>query len=54
MTVSTATAALYLECGRQLSPHFFSERRLAGPESERTRDFLARIEPESVTVWPRA
>ena len=47
------TYPLYLECGRQLSPHFFSERRLAEPESERTRDFLARIEPESVTVWPR-
>jgi len=48
------TYPLYLECGRQLSPHFFNERRLAEPESERTREFLARIEPESVTVWPRA
>jgi predicted nucleotidyltransferase len=43
----------YLECGRQLSPHFFSEQRLAQPESERTREFLARIGPEAVTVWPR-
>jgi predicted nucleotidyltransferase len=47
------TYPLYLECGRQLSPHFFSERRLAAPESERTREFLARIGPEAVTVWPR-
>jgi predicted nucleotidyltransferase len=47
------TYPLYLECGRQLSPHFFSERRLAQPESERTSEFLARIGPESVTVWPR-
>src|SRR5919199_48574 len=31
------TYALYLACGRQLSPHFFSERRLAEPEDERTR-----------------
>jgi hypothetical protein len=47
------TYPLYLECGRQLSPHFFSERRLARPESKRTREFLARIGPEAVTVWPR-
>lgn len=46
------TYPLYLECGRQLSPHFFSRRRLADPESERTRDFLARIEPDAVAVWP--
>jgi predicted nucleotidyltransferase len=45
------TYPLYLESGRQLSPHFFSERRLAAPESARTRDFLARIGPEAVTVW---
>jgi len=47
------TYPLYLECGRQLSPHFFPERRLAAPESERTRDFLARIGPDAPTVWPR-
>jgi predicted nucleotidyltransferase len=47
-----ATYPLYLECGRQLSPHFFSERRLAEPESERTRAFLARVEPEARAVWP--
>jgi predicted nucleotidyltransferase len=49
-----ATYPLYLECGRQLSPHFFSERRLAEPESERTRMFLARVEPEALRVWPPA
>jgi predicted nucleotidyltransferase len=47
------TYPLYLECGRQLSPHFFSEQRLAQPESKRTREFLARTGPEAVTVWPR-
>jgi predicted nucleotidyltransferase len=48
----TETYPLYLECGRQLSPHFFSERRLAEPESAHARNFLARIGPEAVTVWP--
>jgi hypothetical protein len=45
------TYPLYLECGRQLSPHFFSERRLAAPESELTREFLGRVADESVLVW---
>jgi hypothetical protein len=49
-----ATYPLYLECGRQLSPHFFTERRLASPEDERTREFLADIAPDTVTVWPAA
>jgi hypothetical protein len=41
----------YLECGRQLSPQFFSEARLAEPECERTRAFLERVEADAVTVW---
>jgi predicted nucleotidyltransferase len=48
------TYPLYLECGRQLSPHFFSEDRLAAPPDERTREFLERIEPEARVVWPAA
>jgi predicted nucleotidyltransferase len=48
------TYPLYLECGRQLSPHFFSEARLAAPDDERTREFLERIEPEACVVWPAA
>ena len=48
------TYALYLECGRQLSPHFFGERRLAAPDDERTREFLARIAGEARVVWPPA
>jgi predicted nucleotidyltransferase len=47
------TYPLYLECGRQLSPHFFSEARLAAPENERTRAFLAGIGPDALVVWPR-
>jgi predicted nucleotidyltransferase len=46
------TYPLYLQCGRQLSPHFFSERRLAEPEDERTRDFLGDVMPDAVPVWP--
>ena len=45
------TYPLYLECGRQLSPHFFSERRISEPESEHTRAFLDRIEADAVAVW---
>jgi predicted nucleotidyltransferase len=48
------TYPLYLECGRQLSPHFFSERRLAEPEDDRTREFLRRVESDLVPVWPEA
>jgi predicted nucleotidyltransferase len=46
------TYPLYLECGRQLSPHFFGKRRLAAPENARTRELLDRIAAESVVVWP--
>ena len=48
------TYALYLECGRQLSPHFFSEERLAAPGDDRTREFLERIAGEVRIVWPAA
>lgn len=46
------TYALYLECGRQLSPHFLSEARLAAPDDERTREFLERIAGETLVAWP--
>jgi predicted nucleotidyltransferase len=46
------TYPLFLDCGRQLSPHFFSERRLAEPDDERTRDFLGRVTPDVMPVWP--
>jgi Nucleotidyltransferase domain len=46
------TYPLYLECGRQLSPHFFSEQRLARPPDERARAFLRRVETDLVVVWP--
>jgi hypothetical protein len=46
------TYPLYLECGRQLSPQFFSERRLAEPDDERTREVLRHIAADGVCVWP--
>jgi len=46
------TYPLYLECGRQLSPQFFSERRLVEPDDERTREFLRHIAIDGVCVWP--
>jgi predicted nucleotidyltransferase len=45
------TYPLYLECGRQLSPHFFTERRLAQPDDEPTREFLGCVTPDAVLVW---
>jgi predicted nucleotidyltransferase len=45
------TYPLYLECGRQLSPQFFTQARLAAPESERTREFLAQVARDGVDVW---
>lgn len=48
------TYPLYLESGRQLSPHFFSEWRLARPDDERTRDFLARVACDAIVIWPPA
>jgi predicted nucleotidyltransferase len=46
-----ATYPLYLECGRQLSPHFFSRRRLADPGDDRTRAFLREVRADGVVVW---
>jgi predicted nucleotidyltransferase len=45
------TYPLYLECGRQLSPHFFSQRRLAEPEDQRAAEFLERVAAESVPCF---
>jgi predicted nucleotidyltransferase len=50
MRLLDETYPLYLECGRQLSPHFFDEQRLAEPEDARTRVFLERIARDAVVV----
>jgi hypothetical protein len=46
------TYPMFLECGRQISPHFFSERRLKAPGDEGTRDFLQRMSRDAVVDWP--
>jgi hypothetical protein len=43
-----------IERGRQLSPHFFSEERLADPGGDRTREFLDRVADEVRVVWTAA
>jgi predicted nucleotidyltransferase len=48
------TYPMSLECGRQISPHFFSERRLKAPDDEGTRDFLQRMSRDAVVEWPAA
>jgi predicted nucleotidyltransferase len=47
------TYPLFLECGRQLSPHFYSERSLAVPDSAQTRAFVVDIAEDDVALWPR-
>lgn len=49
-----ATYDFYLECGRQLSPQFMPEARLAAPPDPRTRVFLDRVAADGVAIWPRA
>jgi hypothetical protein len=44
------TYPMFLECGRQISPHFFSERRLAAPDDERTREFVMRMSADTVVL----
>ena len=46
------TYPMFLECGRQISPHFFSARRLKAPDDERTREFLRRMSKDAVVEWP--
>jgi predicted nucleotidyltransferase len=46
------TYPIFLECGRQISPHFFSERKLKAPDDEGTRDFLRRVSADAVVDWP--
>jgi predicted nucleotidyltransferase len=43
------TYPLYLECGRQLSPAFMSEARLAEPGE--AAELVTRVAAEGVDVW---
>lgn len=46
------TYPLFLECGRQLSPHFHSERQLAEPGTQRMTELVRNIAQDVVVVWP--
>jgi hypothetical protein len=48
------TYALFLECGRQLAPQFYSEQRLTAPDGERAREFLETIAADVLVLWPTA
>ena len=45
------TYPLYPECGRQLSPQFFTDR-LRTPPDARTREFLDSIAADAMRVCP--
>jgi predicted nucleotidyltransferase len=47
------TYPLYLECGRQISPHPITRERLAAPDTERTRALVERLPVEAVLLWRR-
>jgi hypothetical protein len=47
-----ATHPFYVECGRQISPHFLCQDRLVAPRSERVRELLGRVRTEGMDVWP--
>jgi hypothetical protein len=47
-----ATHPLYVECGRQIRPHFLAEDWLVGPRSEHVRELLGRVRNEGMDVWP--
>ena len=46
------TYALFLECGRQISPQFRTRAWLERPPDDRARDFLARVEQDGIVLWP--
>lgn len=40
------TYELFLECGRQISPHFKTHAQFISPEDERARQFAERVQAE--------
>jgi predicted nucleotidyltransferase len=50
--LTDATYPLFLECGRQISPHFVTEARATSPRTEKDRDFFAHIAADRRVVWP--
>jgi predicted nucleotidyltransferase len=46
------TYPLFLECGRQISPHFYTRAQLTDPDTARLRQFVDRIAEDVIVVWP--
>ncbi len=50
--VVEATYLFYLECGRQISPQFFTATRLAHPEPGTPSRFVKFALTEGIEIWP--
>jgi predicted nucleotidyltransferase len=48
-----ATMPLFLECGRQLGPHFRTRESLERPNDERDASFVANVERDGITIYRR-
>lgn len=46
------TYALFLECGRQLSPTFWTQARFNAPEEGIAEAFVTRVRQEGVQLYP--
>jgi predicted nucleotidyltransferase len=49
--LTDATYPYFLECGRQISPHFVTEARATSPQTEKDRDFFTRIAADRRVIW---
>jgi predicted nucleotidyltransferase len=49
--LTDATYPFFLECGRQISPHFVTEARAISPQTEKDRDFFARVAADRRVIW---
>ena len=45
------TMPLFLECGRQLGPHFRTRKSLEHPKDERDAAFVANLESEGISIY---
>jgi predicted nucleotidyltransferase len=46
-----ATYPLFLECGRQISPHFFTHERVTAPATERDRGLVEQLTSDGMVLW---
>ena len=47
-----ATYELFLECGRQLAPTFWTLSRFSAPEAGKAAEFVVRVRQEGVQLYP--